>query len=73
VPWNSVNAIVDRLIADILQHFCDEEAVIVAAGFPAAAEHIVLHRALVDQALKLLNDIPHRHEGGRRRVPVSGL
>jgi hemerythrin len=27
--------------------------VIVAAGFPAAAEHIVLHRALVDQALKL--------------------
>ena len=48
-----VNAIVDRLVADILLHFGDEEAVIVAAGFPAAAEHIVLHRALVDQALQL--------------------
>lgn len=51
-----VGRIVDRLIGDVVQHFHDEEAVIGAAGFPAAAEHIVLHRALVDKASTLVED-----------------
>jgi len=51
-----VDTIVDTLTADVLQHFADEEAVIRAAGYPGAAEHVVLHRQLVTQARRLLDD-----------------
>lgn len=51
----SVDALVDSLIADVLQHFCDEEKVIVAAGFPGASEHVVLHHELVAKAVKLVD------------------
>jgi diguanylate cyclase (GGDEF)-like protein/hemerythrin-like metal-binding protein len=51
-----VDTIVDTLTADVLQHFADEEAIILAAGYPGAAEHVVLHRQLVTQARRLLDD-----------------
>ncbi|WP_186406630.1 diguanylate cyclase [Candidatus Accumulibacter aalborgensis] len=53
---DGVDAQVDSLIADVLQHFGDEEKVIVAAGFPGATEHIVLHRELVAKAAKLVDE-----------------
>ncbi|MBP9806294.1 MAG: diguanylate cyclase [Candidatus Accumulibacter sp.] len=53
---DSVGKIVDSLMDDVVQHFRDEEAVIGTAGFPAAVEHIVLHRELVDKASRLVDD-----------------
>lgn len=51
----SVDEIIDRLLADVLQHFNDEESVILAAGFPGTAEHVLLHRQLVLQGLTLVD------------------
>mgnify|MGYP000888472365 CR=1 FL=1 len=51
-----VGAIVDRLIADVLEHFRDEEAVVAAAGFPGLAEHKLLHAELANKALQLVED-----------------
>jgi len=51
----SVDEIIDRLLADVLQHFHDEESVILAAGFPGTAEHLLLHRQLVHQGLTLVD------------------
>ncbi len=52
----SVGKIVDSLISDVVQHFRDEEAIIDAAGFPAVAEHVILHRELVAKAFTLVAD-----------------
>jgi diguanylate cyclase (GGDEF)-like protein/hemerythrin-like metal-binding protein len=60
----AVDTIIDRLFADIRQHFRDEEVLIVAAGFPGAEAHIVLHRHLVTQALALIDD----YRAGRQGV-----
>jgi diguanylate cyclase (GGDEF)-like protein/hemerythrin-like metal-binding protein len=49
-------AIVDQLLADVVGHFRDEETVITAAGFPAVAEHLLLHEALTAEAHRLLDD-----------------
>ncbi len=49
-----VRAIVDRLITDVLQHFRDEEAIFVAAGFPGANEHKLLHRELAEKAARIV-------------------
>jgi len=51
-----VGAIVDRLIADVLEHFRDEEAVVAAVGFPGLAEHKLLHAELANKALQLVED-----------------
>jgi hemerythrin-like metal-binding protein len=57
---DNVGAWLDALIADVAQHFRDEEAIIASAGFPASAEHIALHRQLVERAIELVS---HFHEG----------
>ncbi len=49
-PADEVAVEIDILIGDVLQHFEDEEAIITAAGFPAAIEHAKIHRELVDAA-----------------------
>ena len=54
--------IVDQLLTDVVEHFRDEEAVISAAGFPAAAEHLLLHAALTAEAHRLLD---HYRSGTR--------
>ncbi len=51
-----LDLIVETLTTDVAQHFADEESVILAAGYPGAAEHAVLHRELVAQARRLLDD-----------------
>lgn len=49
----SVNALVGKLLADVRQHFAEEETVFVAAGYPGAAAHIVMHQQLVAQSLNM--------------------
>ena len=50
---DQVGAIVDKLLADVGQHFREEEAIFVAAGFPGAAAHKFLHQQLIAQALSM--------------------
>jgi len=59
---DEIGTIVDRLLSDVVEHFRDEEAVITAAGFPAAGEHLLLHRALTAEAHRLLD----HYRGGTR-------
>jgi diguanylate cyclase (GGDEF)-like protein/hemerythrin-like metal-binding protein len=53
LPSQDVTAMVDSFIAEVVQHFQDEEAIIAKAGYPDAPEHAVLHRALVEKAAEL--------------------
>jgi len=53
-PVRETGAIADILIRDVSQHFQDEESIIAAAGYPRAARHAALHRALVARALILV-------------------
>ena len=48
-----VSALLDLFLADVAQHFQDEEAIIRAAGYPGAAEHAGLHRELIEKAASL--------------------
>jgi diguanylate cyclase (GGDEF)-like protein/hemerythrin-like metal-binding protein len=54
LPSQDVTAMVDSFIAEVVQHFQDEEAIIAKAGYPGAPEHAVLHRALVEKAAGLV-------------------
>lgn len=49
-----VDSLIDQLLIEIHDHFRDEEAVIVAVGFPAAAQHILAHRELGARAQNLI-------------------
>jgi diguanylate cyclase (GGDEF)-like protein/hemerythrin-like metal-binding protein len=53
-PSDEVSVLIDALISDVIKHFHDEEAIITAAGFPAAADHAAIHRQLVDKAVDLV-------------------
>lgn len=48
-----VAKLVDVFIADIAQHFQDEEAIVTKAGYPGAADHAGLHHALIQKAVAL--------------------
>ncbi|WP_374690584.1 diguanylate cyclase [Accumulibacter sp.] len=61
-PAEQLGPIVDQLLTDVVEHFRDEEAVIGAAGFPATAEHLLLHQALTAEAHRLLD---HYRSGTR--------
>lgn len=60
---DEVGVIVSQLIADVLQHFADEEQVIVAAGFPGAMAHAVLHQELARQAQLLAANYSSGRQG----------
>jgi diguanylate cyclase (GGDEF)-like protein/hemerythrin-like metal-binding protein len=49
-PTDEVATLVDHLIRDVIQHFADEEAIFMAAGYPDAAKHAAIHRDLLDRA-----------------------
>jgi len=53
-PTDGLDAIIDQLLAGVVEHFHDEEAVFTAAGFRGAAEHSLLHQALTSEAHELL-------------------
>jgi diguanylate cyclase (GGDEF)-like protein/PAS domain S-box-containing protein/hemerythrin-like metal-binding protein len=48
-----VLALVQHFIADVLQHFQEEEAILTRAAYPGLAAHAELHRALIEQAGEL--------------------
>ena len=50
---DEVATLVEAFIADVVQHFREEEAIIAAAGYPDAANHANLHRSLIDKAATL--------------------
>jgi hemerythrin-like metal-binding protein/diguanylate cyclase (GGDEF)-like protein len=54
-PTDELTELVDQLINDIVTHFQDEEAIILAAGYPGAAQHATIHRALLNGAADVAN------------------
>jgi diguanylate cyclase (GGDEF)-like protein/hemerythrin-like metal-binding protein len=53
-PKTELTDLSDALLRDVIQHFHDEEAVLVAAGYPGATEHAAIHRRLTERAVSLL-------------------
>lgn len=49
-PVEELVALVEAFVAEVIQHFQDEEAILVEAGYPGATAHAALHRALIDKA-----------------------
>ena len=49
-----VGAAIDRLMHNMVRHFEDEEKILLAAGYPDLAAHALLHRALLDSAVALV-------------------
>lgn len=49
-PAPTLITLVDAFIAEVAQHFHDEEAIITQAGYPGTAKHAALHRALIAKA-----------------------
>ena len=52
-PDDEVSAAITGLMAAVVQHFRDEEAILAALGFPGLAEHARRHGGLVERALDL--------------------
>ena len=52
-PKADIMMLIQGLLADIVQHFRDEEALISQAGFPDVEEHRQIHNTLVGQAIDL--------------------
>jgi diguanylate cyclase (GGDEF)-like protein/hemerythrin-like metal-binding protein len=50
-----VSALLDALTTAFVQHFHDEEAIFLDAGYPDAADHMAVHRALLDRAGVLID------------------
>ena len=47
----------DALIAELAQHFSEEEQIIAAAGFPEAAQHALAHQQLLQRARGLVRRV----------------
>ena len=56
-PVPALITLVDAFTAEVAQHFQDEEAIITQAGYPGAANHAALHRALIVKATDLAQNI----------------
>jgi diguanylate cyclase (GGDEF)-like protein/hemerythrin-like metal-binding protein/PAS domain S-box-containing protein len=52
---DKVAALIDVLIRDVILHFHEEEVIILAAGFPGAAEHAITHANLLQRAATLVS------------------
>lgn len=53
-PVADVSAGIDVLLAGVVEHFKDEEAILAAAGFAGLDAHVAMHRQLVARAMELL-------------------
>lgn len=53
-PVDEVNAIIDALVRDVVQHCQDEEAILAAASYPGTAKHAALHRTLINSTALLV-------------------
>jgi diguanylate cyclase (GGDEF)-like protein/hemerythrin-like metal-binding protein len=63
-PAGEVDAVIDTLIRDLVQHFQDEESIIAAAGYPGAAAHAAIHCELLNRA----GDLVERFRAGMAHV-----
>ena len=52
-PTPDISAIIARLLADVSQHFRDEQSILEAAGFPGLSEHITEHAKLFTRGVEL--------------------
>ena len=59
LPSQEVTAMWDGFLADVAQHFQDEEAILAQAGYPATVQHASQHRALVEKAAELATRFQH--------------
>jgi diguanylate cyclase (GGDEF)-like protein/hemerythrin-like metal-binding protein len=55
-PATEIAAILTQLLADLSQHFHDEEAILEAAGFPGISQHIAKHAKLLAKGHKLAQE-----------------
>ncbi len=55
-PATEISAIMTRLLADVRQHFHDEELILESAGFPGLSQHIAEHAKLLAKGLKLAQE-----------------
>ena len=53
-PVADVSASIDILLAGVVEHFKDEEAILAAAGFAGLDAHAAMHRQLVARAMELV-------------------
>ncbi|MBV5308277.1 diguanylate cyclase [Chromatium okenii] len=53
-PMADVNPLLDQLVHDLMQHFQDEEQVLMVVNYAELGEHAALHRALINQAIELV-------------------
>jgi diguanylate cyclase (GGDEF)-like protein/hemerythrin-like metal-binding protein len=52
-PLDEISGFVAGLLAEVIQHFHDEEAILAEKGFPGLADHAGKHAELVAKALEL--------------------
>jgi len=52
-PTDEISMIVSQLLADVVQHFKDEESILAGLAYPKLAEHATIHAKLVAKALEL--------------------
>ena len=52
-PVQEISSHVTRLLAEVVQHFQDEERILAEVGFPGLPEHAAKHASLVAQAVAL--------------------
>ncbi|HEY5974611.1 MAG TPA: PocR ligand-binding domain-containing protein [Geobacteraceae bacterium] len=55
-PKEDIDRIIGTLVKEVTSHFDHEEAIQRAIGYPQAEEHSLIHRSLVDKAVKLIGD-----------------
>ncbi|MCX5870945.1 MAG: diguanylate cyclase [Deltaproteobacteria bacterium] len=55
-PATEIAAILTQLLADISQHFHDEEAILEAIGFPGISQHVAEHAKLLAKGHKLAQE-----------------
>ena len=53
-PVADVSAGIDVLLAGVVEHFKDEEAILAAAGFAGLDAHVGMHQQLVARAMELV-------------------
>ncbi len=55
-PATEIAAIMTRLLADVSQHFHDEELILESVGFPGLTQHVAEHAKLLAKGLELAQE-----------------
>ncbi len=55
-PATEISALITRLLAEVSQHFHDEETVLEAVGFPGLSQHVAEHAKLLARGLQLTEE-----------------